>query len=141
MRAKLLGCLIVAAGLLIFGGQAFAHHGGAAYSDKMLTLKDAAVTKFVWANPHCIIMFDAKDEHGNLVHWAAEAGSPAALGLLDWTKNSIQPGDAITVYMFPAKSGSPVGRLNRIVLGDGTTLRDSQQGGEKYSPTGEQAKP
>jgi hypothetical protein len=37
----------------------------------------------------------------------------------------------ITVYIFPAKSGNPVGRLNKVVLSDGTTLRDSQLGGEK----------
>ena len=137
MRAKLLKCFVLVAGLLTIRGHVFAHHGGAAYSDKMLAFKDATVTKFVWANPHCIVMFDVKDDHGNLAHWAAEAGSPAALGLLDWSKNSVQPGDVVTVYMFPAKSGSPVGRLNRIVLSDGGTLRDSQQGGEKYSPTGE----
>ena len=141
MRAMLPRCLVLVTGLLTISGYVFAHHGAASYSDKVLTLKDATVTKFAWANPHCIIMFDVKDDHGKLVHWAGEAGSPSALSLLDWTKNSIQPGDVITVYMFPAKSGSPVGRLNRIVLSDGSTLKDSQQGGEKYSPTGEQPKP
>ena len=134
MKGKLLGSLIVVAGFLAICGQAFAHHGSTAYSDKLIVLKDATVTKFVWANPHCILMFDAKDKDGNLAHWAGEAGSPAALSLLGWTKNSVGLGDAVTVYLYPAKSGNPVGRLNGIVLSDGSTLKDSQQGGDKFNP-------
>jgi hypothetical protein len=109
----------------------FAHHGAAAYEDKVLVLKDATVTKFLWANPHNIVMFDVKDDKGEIAHWAGEAGSPSATGLLGWTRNSLQPGDVITVYIYPAKSGSPVGRLNKIVLADGKILRDSQLGGDK----------
>jgi hypothetical protein len=109
----------------------FAHHGAAAYSNKMTVLKDATVTRFVWANPHTILLFDVKDENGNVTHWAGEAGSPSAVGLLGWTKNSVQAGDVITVYIFPSKSGSPVGRLNRIMFADGRVLKDSQLGGYK----------
>lgn len=109
----------------------FAHHGAAAYSNKMVVMKDATVTKFVWANPHTILLFDVKDENGGVTHWAGEAGSPSAVGLLGWTKNSVQAGDVITVYIFPSKSGSPVGRLNRIVFTDGRVLKDSQLGGYK----------
>jgi hypothetical protein len=140
MKVKLLLCFALLAGLLTVCAQMFAHHGSASYSDKLLVLKDATVTKFVWANPHSIVMFDVKDDNGNVVHWAGEAGSPSALGLIGWSKNSVQRGDVIAVYMYPAKSGNPVGRLSRIVLSDGSTLRDSQQGGEKYNPGGGQPK-
>jgi hypothetical protein len=109
----------------------FAHHGAAAYADKIVVLKDATVTKFLWANPHNIVMFDVKDDKGEITHWAGEAGSPSATGLLGWTRNSFQPGDVITVYIYPAKSGNPVGRLNKIVFADGKILRDSQLGGDK----------
>ena len=108
-----------------------AHHGAAAYADKIVVLKDATVTKFVWANPHTILQFDAKDDKGDLIHWAGEAGSPSAIGLLGWNRNTVQPGDVITVYIYPAKSGNPVGRLNKVVLADGKTMRDSQLGGDK----------
>ena len=118
------------AGLLAPCAPAFAHHGAAAYQDKVLTFKDATITRFLWANPHTILMFDVKDDQGNIVHWAGEMGSPSAIGLLGWTRNSVKPGDVATVYIFPAKSGNPVGRLNKIVFADGTILRDSQLGGE-----------
>jgi hypothetical protein len=125
MFFALLACVFSACSAL------FAHHGAAAYADKIVVLKDATVTKFLWANPHNIVMFDVKDEAGNITHWAGEAGSPSATGLLGWTRNSFQPGDVITVYIYPAKSGNPVGRLNKIVFADGKILRDSQLGGDK----------
>jgi hypothetical protein len=50
------------------------------------------------------------------------------LGLLGWTKDSVQPGDVITVYIYQSKTGRPVGRLNRIVLANGTALKDSALG-------------
>jgi hypothetical protein len=117
-------------GVLTVCGTGFAHHGATSYANNVVVLKDATVTKFVWANPHTIVLFDVKDDNGNVAHWAGEAGSPSAVGLLGWTKSSLQPGDVITVYIYPAKSGSPVGRLNKIVFADGKTLRDSQLGGD-----------
>jgi hypothetical protein len=131
MKGKLLVSLALVAGFLGICGPVFAHHGSAAYADKMIVLKEATVTKFAWANPHSILMFDVKDDKGNVVNWAGEAGSPSALGLIDWSKSSVQPGDTITVYIFPAKSGNPVGRMNKIVLADGKELHDSQLGGGK----------
>jgi hypothetical protein len=128
MKSKLL-CLAFVVGVLTFCGPTFAHHGSAAYSNSVAVMKDAMVTKFTWNNPHCIVMFDVKDEKGNVAHWAAEIGSPPAVSLLGWTRNSLQSGDVVTIYIWPAKSGRPVGRLNKVVFPDGKTLRDTQLGG------------
>jgi Family of unknown function (DUF6152) len=125
-------------GMLAISGAAFAHHGSSAYSDKLTVLKDATVTKFQWGNPHSIIMFDVSDGKGGAAHWAAEAGSPSALSLIGWSKSAIQAGDKVTVYMFQTKSGNSVGRLSRVILADGTELRDSQLGGARQGTAGEQ---
>ena len=107
----------------------FAHHGNASLNtDKLVVIKDATVVRLVWANPHCIVAFDAKDEKGNVVRWGAEVGSPSAMNQMGWSRSSLKPGDVITVYMFQAKTGNAVGRINKIVLADGTTLRDSVLG-------------
>ena len=128
MRLKLVASSLVLASLFL-AIPLFAHHGNAAYeTSKAVELKGATVTKFVWGNPHTFLMFDAKDGKGNVVHWAGEAGSPSSLSLLGWTKDSVQPGDVITVYIYQSKTGRPVGRLNRIVLADGTALKDSALG-------------
>jgi hypothetical protein len=135
-KLHLVNALLVLSGAFLLGVPAFAHHGSSAYSDKITVLKNATVTKFQWGNPHTIVFFDAADEKGNPAHWAAEAGSPSALSLIGWSKAAVQPGDKITVYVFVAKSGNAVGRLNRIVLADGTELKDSQLGGSKYADSG-----
>jgi len=128
MRARILSSGALAS-ILLVSLPLFAHHGNAAYeTSKAVVLKGATVTKFVWGNPHTFLMFDAKDDKGNVVHWAGEAGSPSSLSLLGWTKDSVQPGDTITVYIYQSKTGRPVGRLNHIVLADGTTLKDSALG-------------
>ena len=73
-------CVVVMVGFLMGVCQpVLAHHGSAAYSDRVIVLKEATVTKFQWGNPHSIVMFDVKDDKGNVTHWAAEAGSPSAL--------------------------------------------------------------
>ena len=115
----------VFAGLLAVSVPAFAHHGNAAYDGTVTTVKNATVTKLVWANPHTIVQFDVKADNGEVVHWTAELGSPSALGNIGWNKTSLNPGDPITVYIHQAKTKSPVGRIQKIVLADGSELRDS----------------
>jgi hypothetical protein len=119
----------VIAGFVAVAGLLLAHHGNVAYeTSKAVVLKGATVTKFVWANPHCVVMFDAKDDKGTVQHWAGEAGSPSALSPLGWSSRSVQPGDVISVYIYQSKTGNPVGRLNKIVLADGSELKDSALG-------------
>ena len=131
MRVKLVALLLVT-GSLTLCLPTFAHHGNVAYDEsKEVTLKEATVTKFAWANPHSIITFDVKDDKGKVAHWAGELGSPSALTLLGWTKASVQPGDMITVYIHQSKTGNPVGRIAHIALPDGTQLRDSSGGGDR----------
>jgi hypothetical protein len=129
MKLGLVASLTLAMAFLMASVPMAAHHGNVAYdTSKAVVLRGATVTKFVWANPHCFIMFDAKDDKGNVQHWAGEAGSPSALGPLGWSSSSLQPGDMITVYIYQSKTGNPVGRLNKIVLADGTELKDSALG-------------
>jgi hypothetical protein len=130
MKSKLLVQFVLSVAFLTVCGSALAHHGGAAYSDKLVEIKQATVTKFLWSSPHSLINFDAKDDKGNVVHWVVETGPPSALTLLGWTKTSFAPGDTVTVYLYPTKTGAPVGRLQKLVLADGTQLHDTQLGGD-----------
>jgi Family of unknown function (DUF6152) len=139
MKSALRCAAVACMGLLTFANGAFAHHGNAAYADKAIELKQATVTKFLWSNPHSLIYFDVKDDKGKVAHWVGETGSPSAMILIGWEKTSVQPGDVITVYIYPSKEGNPAGRLNRLVLADGSVLHDTQLGGDdggktRYNP-------
>ena len=130
MKGKFAATVALLVVFLLAGGSALAHHGNVAYDTKnLVTLKNATVTKFFWANPHNILAFDVKDDSGNLVHWVGEMGSPAALGPFGWNRDVVHPGDVITVYIWKAKAGTPVGIINKIVLADGKEFKDVPLGG------------
>jgi hypothetical protein len=120
VRIKLATILL---GFLAVSVPLFAHHGAAAYdTTKKITLK-ATVTEWFWANPHCFLKFDAKDDKGNVVHWAVEASNPADMVNLGWSKESFKPGDEVTVTFEPVKNGQPIGRVEQVVLASGQILK------------------
>jgi Family of unknown function (DUF6152) len=108
--------------LLMFGTPVFAHHGNAAFElDKVETLQ-ATITQFAWGNPHSIIFFDAKNDKGEVQHWSCESVQPALLHRAGWTRESLKPGDKVTIQLHPGKSGNPVGYLVKVILADGQEL-------------------
>jgi len=136
MKGYLLVAGAVSLGVLMtVSAPAFAHHGNAAYADEITEFKKATVTKFAWANPHTLINFDATDPSGKVVHMVVETAAPQALRLIGWSKTSVAPGDVITVRMYVAKNGNPAGRLQKIILADGTELHDTQLGGDEGGKT------
>ena len=146
MKSYLLVTGMLSLGLLTtVSAPVSAHHGNAAYADDITEFKQATVTKFAWANPHALINFDAKDEKGNVVHMVVETAAPQALRLIGWDKASVAPGDVITVRMYVSKNGNPAGRLQKIILADGSELHDTQLGGDeggksRYDPDAESGK-
>ena len=106
----------------------FAHHGDAIYdlTAKNITVK-GTVTDWVWANPHCVLRFDVSD-NGQVAHWVAETTAPPSLIQRGWTKQSLKPGDQVTITVLPVKNGRTVGRLIEVVFPDGQKL--PRNGGE-----------
>ena len=107
-------------------GSASAHHGAAAYDRSVtLTLK-AAVTEFVFRNPHILISFDAPDEAGKAIHWVAEGGSASGLARRGWTYKTLKVGDQITVVGSPAKGmegqDMRVMAMTRVILANGQVV-------------------
>ena len=123
MKFKLTMFVAIIAGFLMTGPPLSAHHGtGVAYeTDKEVTMK-GTVTEWIWANPHCGILFDVTDDKGNVVHWGGEMGNPHQLSGVGFTKDTFKAGDAITVTGHPAKSGAPRITASRFVLSDGTII-------------------
>ena len=132
MKANLVTSFALVLTLLAVGRPLSAHHGSVAYDNsKVVTLKDGVVTKVNWANPHVLVMFDAKDANGNVQHWVVEAGSPSAVTGEGWTNTTIQPGDKLTAYLFQVKTGRPVGRMGKLVLADGKSFGTIELTGDR----------
>jgi hypothetical protein len=131
MKTKVLAFVALIAVVLAVCSPVFAHHGAAAYDmSKPVILKGAVVAKYSWINPHPLIIVDYKDEKGNAQHWTTEMGSTPASQLIGWTRTTLRPGDIITIYIWQSKTGQMVGRLNKIILADGTVMRDTQDGAD-----------
>ena len=131
MKTKVLMMVGLFAGLAAIDGPLFAHHGAAAYDmSKPVVLKDATVTEFLWINPHPLIKADFKDKQGNVQHWTMEMGSTMSAGLIGWTRTTLAYGDVVTLYVWQAKTRVPVGRFNKVVFADGSTMRDTQTGAD-----------
>jgi hypothetical protein len=77
------------------------------------------VTKVLWGNPPTLLLFDATDDKGNVRHGVAEANAASVVSTSGWTKNAIQPGDTVTVVLYAARNGQPLGRVGKVVLSDG----------------------
>ena len=107
MKTKAL-IFVVAAGLFLSALPLFAHHGDAGrYEDKLTTLT-GSVVEVQLVDPHCIIVLEAPDDKGQMVHWQAELNGRTMLTKqFGWTRNTLKFGDKITIVGRRVKSGAP----------------------------------
>jgi len=118
------GLLAAWSGLLLafVCGTAAAHHSfNAQYdADKPQTLT-GEVIRVQWSNPHIYYYMSVKDEAGQATEWAIEISAPNALFRQGWRKDTLKPGDTVTVEGFLARNGA--NQLN----GRNTTLSDGRR--------------
>jgi hypothetical protein len=99
-----------------------AHHGAAAYDvNKKVTVK-GTVKQWYWVNPHCVLLLDATDDTGQVVHWSLETQNPLSMANLGWANDSFKPGDQVLVNVTPAKNGRTIGLIVDVVLANGQKL-------------------
>ena len=122
MRNKIMVLFAATVGLLVASVPVSAHHGSAAFDAGKQVVMKGTVTRWVWANPHCFLSYDVRDEGGNPTHWVVETSNPPDMINRGWSKETFKPGDEVTVTVEPVKSGKPVGRLLEVVLPNGKTL-------------------
>jgi Family of unknown function (DUF6152) len=120
MRVKPVSVLTAAAGLLLTALPLLAHHSFAAeYDEKKPIMLTGSVTKLEWMNPHARFYIDVRDEKGKVTNWEFELANLNALIRRGWTRNSLKPGDVITVEGYLAKDGSSLVNTKGVTLSDG----------------------
>ena len=122
MRSKLAIFLAMIAGFLMTSAPLFAHHGNSAYDMSKTVPVKATITKFEYSNPHTQVYYDVTDDKGTVEHWVAETTNPAMLNRVGWSKDSLKPGDQVTLFVNPNKVGAKVTFLQKVVLSDGKEL-------------------
>ena len=114
----------VSFGIAIFGLSlvaAQAHHSTAGYDLIHGTIISGVVTRFDWENPHTQLSLDVATE-GEAEHWSIEMESPVILSRLGWMKDSLKPGDRISVIGSRAKDQSFRMRAGYVQWPDGRKL-------------------
>ena len=106
MNVKSVVLLAFVAGFLAISAPAFAHHGLAAYDTTQGLTIQGTVTDFEFINPHVELYLDVESADGKVQKWVAEGVSVGNMARGGWTKNSLQPGDRITVIGNAARNGS-----------------------------------
>jgi uncharacterized protein DUF6152 len=122
LKGKFLLCVALGIWVSTLSLPLLAHHGNSAYEmEKSITIK-GTVTQWIWANPHCILQLDVTDDHGQVVPWSVETENPSSMIHYGYAKQSMKPGDLVTVTVLPAKNGKPIGRIVEVVLPSGQKL-------------------
>jgi len=101
---------------------ASAHHSTAEFDySKQLTIK-GTVKEVQWTNPHSYIQLLADGKGSERTQWSVEIGSPSLNVNMGWRKNSVRPGDVVTLNLSPARNGRPYGTLRVLTFSDGRQL-------------------
>jgi len=106
MPRQLLHGLLVLLSSIIVCTPMLAHHEISGKFDpaKPVTL-NGQVTRVDWVNPHVHVLMNVTSG-GKTANWAVELESPLDLERSGWNRNSLKPGDAITVQAIRARDGS-----------------------------------
>lgn len=113
----LLACVVA------YGPAAFAHHGTADYDTTRSIVLQGPVTDFQFINPHALIFLDVKDEDGKVQNWKGELASPGRLSRFGWQRDTVKPGEVLSISGYPAKSGAPLIWISKVRRATGEELK------------------
>jgi hypothetical protein len=122
LKTKFSAALVLVIAVLMVSLPLLAHHGNAAYDDTRTVTLKGTVTQWLWANPHCVLHVDVADEGGQVVSWIVETENPTSMFNIGWSRDSMKPGDKVTVTALAVKNGQPIGRIVDVLLPSGQKL-------------------
>src|SRR5919108_6579022 len=110
------GLLAAGVGVFLAAAPAVAHHAiSGKFDDRKTVTLNGLVSKVDWLNPHVHIFMNV--QNGNTSsNWAIELESPIDLEKGGWNRDSLKPGDAITVQGISARDGSRQAWARSVVL-------------------------
>ena len=98
-----------------------AHHSFAMFDRAAPTKIKGTVKEFQWVNPHTWIQINAP-YHGKMTEWSIEGRSPNVLARRGWTRRTLNPGEEVTLTIYPLKDGRPGGAIVEVQFADGRVI-------------------
>lgn len=122
MRAKVLTIVPLLVWGFALAASLQAHHASRqVYEGKSVTLM-GVVTDYEWANPHSVLSVAVKDDKGKVEEWHAEILPPTEMLRAGWNKETVKPGDEVTMTGRPGKYAQHILWLEYLVTPDGRKL-------------------
>jgi hypothetical protein len=104
-------------------GTALAHHSFSMFDMKATKTITGTVKQFEWTNPHTWLWIYVANEKGDMEQWGIEGMSPNFLGRRGWSKNTLKPGDKVTLDIHPLRNGEHGGTFLNVTLPDGKVMK------------------
>jgi hypothetical protein len=124
---KPLRITLTAAALVALAAPASAHHSFSMFDrSKELDIK-GTVVEFQYTSPHVWLRIAVPGAGGTSTSWGFEGEAPSVLIRKGMKKNSLLPGDLVTVKTNPMKDGRPAGFLLTVTKADGTVFDPRNQ--------------
>ena len=112
--------LCTGAMIVLAPGVLLAHHNFRSIFDTNLPVEvTGTVTEVRWTNPHARFFVSAQGEDGEVVTWDFELASPNSLFRRGWDRNSLKPGDTVTVTAIRARNVPHLANTSTVTLSDG----------------------
>ncbi len=113
---------------LALTGPAQAHHSHADYYVDQTVVISGTVKAFEWTNPHSWVTLEVMNEEtGELEDWLLEARAPSQLIRRGWQRDSLKPGDVVSVTLRPLRRGGSGGLVRLVSFPDGREFQDEQR--------------
>ena len=119
MTRKLMFVLGLMTVLALGARPALAHHGGAAFDQTKQQTLIGTVTRMDFVNPHVVVYMNVQNPDGTTTEWSGWLTAPNKLQRAGWSKNTLKPGDKITLVGNQQKNGSPVLQIRKVTGPEG----------------------
>ena len=102
---------------------AIGHHSNVIFDLESTITLQATVTRYEWRNPHAYIYVAVDNADGESVEWQIEADPTPIMVRSGWTRDTLAPGDEVTIRAHPDRT-QPEGHglLVSLLKSDGELL-------------------
>ena len=111
---------------------ALAHHSFAMFDHKKVQKVAGTIKEFEYINPHAWLHIVTVDQRP--VTWSFEMGGTGQLTRDGWKRDSVKPGDRVTVEFHPLIDGSHGGQFLEVTFADGRQMCQAGAGNEPCKP-------
>jgi Family of unknown function (DUF6152) len=105
-----------------YAGFASAHHSFAVFDAARAVSVKGTVKEVQWTNPHVWVQIVVLDATGVSKEYAFEGGAIAVLKRMGWTRETLKPGDIVSISGHPFRDERPGGSLDQVTFANGKVM-------------------